>query len=93
MALNLYQGILKILFVLVVWPTLGHHHFIPKATGSSNVGIDAKNKKASVPHCPIILEDARRLVGEYVEYYNNVRLHSAIGYVAPIIELALMSDN
>jgi len=29
------------------------------------------------------LEDARRLVGEYVDHYNTVRLHSAIGYVTP----------
>ena len=29
------------------------------------------------------LEDARRLVKGYVEYYNNVRLNSAIGYIAP----------
>lgn len=32
---------------------------------------------------PISLEDTRRLVSEFVAYYNNVRLHSAIGYVAP----------
>jgi len=32
---------------------------------------------------PLSLEDARRLVAGYVDYYNNVRLHSAIGYVAP----------
>lgn len=25
----------------------------------------------------------RRIVSEYVEHYNNVRLHSAIGYIAP----------
>ena len=29
------------------------------------------------------LEDARRLVGGYVEHYNNVRLNSAIGYITP----------
>ena len=29
------------------------------------------------------LEDARRLVRRFVEYYNNVRLHSSLGYVAP----------
>jgi putative transposase len=29
------------------------------------------------------LEDARRIVDEYVAYYNEVRLHSAIGYVTP----------
>ena len=29
------------------------------------------------------MEDARRLVKGYVEHYNNVRLNSAIGYIAP----------
>lgn len=32
---------------------------------------------------PLSLEEARRLVHEYVEHYNQVRLHSAIGYIAP----------
>lgn len=32
---------------------------------------------------PLSLEEARRIVADYVEYYNNVRLHSAIGYVTP----------
>jgi hypothetical protein len=32
---------------------------------------------------PLSLDDARRLVGDYVAHYNNVRLHSAIGYVTP----------
>jgi putative transposase len=32
---------------------------------------------------PLSLDDARRLVTDYVAHYNNVRLHSAIGYVAP----------
>jgi putative transposase len=35
------------------------------------------------PGTPLSLEDARRLVGQFVEYYNTVRLHSAIGYIAP----------
>ena len=35
------------------------------------------------PKTPLSLEDGRRLVGGYVDHYNNVRLHSAIGYVAP----------
>ena len=34
------------------------------------------------------LEDARRLVAEFVTHYNEVRLHSAIGYVAPAAKLA-----
>jgi putative transposase len=32
---------------------------------------------------PLSLEDARRLVSDYVAHYNHVRLHSAIGYVTP----------
>jgi putative transposase len=37
---------------------------------------------------PLSLEDARRLVAEFVVYYNEIRLHSAIGYVAPADKLA-----
>jgi putative transposase len=32
---------------------------------------------------PLSLEDARRIVADYVAHYNHVRLHSAIGYVTP----------
>ncbi len=32
---------------------------------------------------PLSLEEARRIVAEYVQHYNCVRLHSAIGYVTP----------
>jgi putative transposase len=32
---------------------------------------------------PLSLEDARRIVGNYVARYNTVRLHSAIGYITP----------
>ena len=37
---------------------------------------------------PLTLEDARRLVAEFVDYYNAVRLHSAIAYVTPADKLA-----
>src|SRR5262249_28036810 len=35
------------------------------------------------PLTPLTLDDARRLIQSYVEHYNTVRLHSAIGYVTP----------
>lgn len=35
------------------------------------------------PGSPLSVEDARRLVAGFVEYYNTVRLHSAIGFVTP----------
>lgn len=39
------------------------------------------------PKTPLSLDDARRLVAEYVEHYNTVRLHTAIGYIAPVNKL------
>lgn len=35
------------------------------------------------PKTPLSLEEARRIVEEFVRHYNDVRLHSAIGYIAP----------
>ena len=35
------------------------------------------------PQTPLSLEDAFRVVDRYVEHYNTVRLHAAIGYVTP----------
>ena len=37
---------------------------------------------------PLSLEDARRIVTDFVAHYNEVRLHSAIGYVTPADKLA-----
>lgn len=39
------------------------------------------------PRTPLSLEDAKRLVGDFVHAYNTVRLHSAIGYIAPQAKL------
>ena len=41
---------------------------------------------------PLSLEDARRLIAEFVTYYNTVRLHSAIAYVTPADKLAGRSE-
>jgi putative transposase len=40
------------------------------------------------PGVPLSLEDAQRLVADYVRRYNELRLHSAIGYVTPADKLA-----
>ena len=36
---------------------------------------------------PLPLDDARRMVEGFINHYNNVRLHSAIGYIAPVDKL------
>ena len=40
------------------------------------------------PGVALILQDARRLITGFVEHYNTVRLHSAIGCIAPADKLA-----
>ncbi len=40
------------------------------------------------PGTPLTVEDARRLIQQYVDHYNTVRLHSAIGFVTPADMLA-----
>ena len=58
----------------------------------SNGKIEAWHKtvKASVirPKQPSSLDEARRVVAEFVAHYNTVRLHSAIGYLTPADKLA-----
>jgi len=39
------------------------------------------------PKTPVSLDDAIRLVAEFIEYYNTQRLHSAIGYITPLDKL------
>jgi putative transposase len=36
------------------------------------------------PSQPSTLDEARRVVARFVDHYNRVRLHSAIGYIAPL---------
>ena len=36
---------------------------------------------------PLSLEEARRIVEDYIAHYNHVRLHSAIGYLTPADKL------
>lgn len=45
------------------------------------------------PGTPLSLEDARRIVSEFVETYNTKRLHSAIGYITPADMLAGRSQE
>ena len=42
---------------------------------------------------PESLQDARRIVGDFVDRYNNLRLHSAIGYITPADRLAGRQDE
>jgi transposase InsO family protein len=62
--------------------------FYPQSNGKKERWYQTLKKECIRPKTPLDLDDARRVVGEYVEYYNKVRLHSAIGYIAPADKLA-----
>ena len=40
------------------------------------------------PNTPLSLDDARRIVSNFVRHYNEVRLHSALQYITPADKLA-----
>ncbi len=57
--------------------------YYPQSNGKLERWHKTVKKESIRPCCPLNVDDARRIVGEYVVYYNTKRLHSAIGYVAP----------
>ncbi len=62
--------------------------FYPQSNGKLERWHKTLKSECIRPQTPLSLEDARRIVGGYVEHYNKVRLHSAIGYVTPADKLA-----
>lgn len=57
--------------------------YYPQSNGKLERFHRTLKEQAIRPKTPLTLEDARRVVGEFVDHYNTVRLHSALGYVAP----------
>lgn len=45
------------------------------------------------PMTPLDLDDAKRITGDFIEYYNTQRLHSAIGYITPVDRLQGRQDQ
>lgn len=62
--------------------------YYPQSNGKLERWHKSLKSECIRPGTPLSLDDARRLVAGYVEHYNAVRLHSAIGYVAPADKLA-----
>src|SRR4029434_4146458 len=70
---------------LRLWQTshvLTSPHY-PQSNGKLERYHRTLKEQAIRPKTPLTLEDARRVVGEFVEHYNTVRLYSALGYVTP----------
>ena len=61
--------------------------FYPQSNGKIERWHQSLKGECVRPGAPLSIEDARRLVSCYVEHYNTVRLHSAVGYVTPLDKL------
>lgn len=61
--------------------------YYPQSNGKKERWYRTLKSECIRPKTPLSLEDAKRLVSEFVEHYNAVRLHSSIGYIAPTDKL------
>lgn len=61
--------------------------FYPQSNGNWSVFTRLFKGECIRPKVPLSLEDARSISGEYIEHYNKVRFHRAIGYLSPADKL------
>jgi putative transposase len=67
--------------------------YYPQSNGKLERFHQTLKQQAIYPKTPLTLEDAKRVVGEFIDYYNQQRLHSAIGYITPADRLAGRQDQ
>lgn len=61
--------------------------FYPQSNGKLERWHQSLKRECIRPKTPLSLDDARRVVADFVKLYNNVRLHSALGYITPADKL------
>lgn len=57
--------------------------FYPQSNGKLERFHQSLKRECIRPQTPLSLDHARSLVDGFVDHYNNLRLHSAIGYITP----------
>lgn len=57
--------------------------FYPQSNGKLERFHATLKRECIRPKTPLSIEDALRVTGIFMDNYNNVRLHSAIGYISP----------
>src|SRR5689334_5749233 len=62
--------------------------YYPQSNGKLERWHKSLKSECIRPGTPLTLDDALRLVEQYVDHYNTVRLHSAIGFITPADMLA-----
>lgn len=61
--------------------------FYPQSNGKLERWHGSLKRECIRPACPEDVEDARRRITAFVDEYNQVRLHSALGYITPADKL------
>ena len=61
--------------------------YYPQSNGKVERAQKTMKHQTIRKHAPESIEEAIRIMGRYVDHYNNYRLHSAIGYIAPVDKL------
>jgi putative transposase len=61
--------------------------FYPQSNGKLERWHGSLKRECIRPACPEDVEDARRRIAAFVDEYNQVRLHSALGYITPADKL------
>ena len=61
--------------------------YYPQSNGKLERWHGSLKRECIRPASPASLEEAQRRVWAYVEHYNHVRLHSALGYITPADKL------
>lgn len=61
--------------------------YYPQSNGKLERWHQSVKRECIRPKTPLTLEDAQRVVSDYVRQYNAKRLHSAIGYITPADKL------
>jgi transposase InsO family protein len=57
--------------------------YYPQSNGKLERFHQTLKDQAIRPKTPLTVEDAKRITGDFIDYYNTQRLHSGIGYIAP----------
>ena len=66
--------------------------YYPQSNGKLERWHQTLKQHAIRPKTPLTIEDARACVSDFVDHYNNERLHSAIGYITPFDKLNGKAD-
>jgi putative transposase len=57
--------------------------YYPQSNGKLERFHQTLKDQAIRPKTPLTVEDAKRITGDFIDYYNTQRLHSGISYIAP----------